>query len=125
MAPATIPPPSTNDVYLFGEKGVGRPHYGPDVEVVLPVLNRDVEVVPLGIKVGHDRLVLPVAILVHHIAAVTIPQQVRVPVLAHRPLALPRPDADLGFRFRLTFRCGFGRRGQGVIGGGRSVTPQL
>ena len=118
--PATVPPASSNDVYLLGEERVGGPHHGADVEVVLPVLDRDVEVVPLGIQVRHDGLVLPVAVLVHHIAAVPVGQQVRVPVLALGPLAFPGPDADLALGSASLPGAGSGGDGQGWGLGGQS-----
>lgn len=126
--PATVPPASSNDVDLLGEERVGGPHHCADVEVVLPVLDGDVEFVALGIEVRDDGFVLPVPVLVHHVAPVAVPQQVRVPVLTFGQFAFPGPDADLRFSFCLAImrRPGgvLGRGGQGSVGG-RSVTPQL
>jgi len=57
-------------VHLFGEESVGSSHYGADVEVMLPVFNRHVKFVALGIEVGDNRIHLPVAVLVDDVAAV-------------------------------------------------------
>jgi hypothetical protein len=85
-----------DDVYLRGEERVGGADHGPDVEVVLPVLDRDVEVVPVPVEIGDDRLEPPVAVPVDHVAAVTLGEQALVVLLADGPLPGPRPDADLG-----------------------------
>ena len=69
-----------------------------DVEVVPPVLDRHVEVVPPGVEVGDDRVVPPVAVPVHDVAPVARGEQllvVRVVLLRRRPRALPRADAHL------------------------------
>ena len=105
--PAAVPPASSDDVDFLGEERVGGAHHGADVEVVLPVLDGDVEVVPLGVQVRDDRLVLPVAVLVHHVAPVAVRQQVRVPVVARRassPSQGPTPTSAFGsgvFRLKL------------------------
>jgi hypothetical protein len=49
-----------------------------DVEVVLPVLDRDVERVPAPVQVRDDRLVAPVAVLVDDVAPVAFGEQRRV-----------------------------------------------
>ena len=79
-----------------GEERVRGADDGADVEVVLPVLDRDVEVVPAGVEVGDDRLHRPVAVAVDDVAAVALGEQRRVVLLALGPGPLPRPDADLG-----------------------------
>ena len=49
-----------------------------DVEVVLPVLDRDVERVAARVEVGDDRLVAPVAVAVDDVAAVAVREQLGV-----------------------------------------------
>ena len=93
--PAPVPPLAADDVHLAGEEGVGRADDRADVEVVLPVLDGDVEVVAPGVEVGHDRLDRPVAVAVDDVAAVALAEQLRVVLLARRQRSLPRPDADL------------------------------
>ena len=51
---ATIPPPTTNDVYAGDVEGVGGPDHGANVEIVLPVLDGDVQRLPPGVKIGND-----------------------------------------------------------------------
>src|SRR6476661_190611 len=93
--PAAVPPALADDVEGLGVEGVRRADDRADVEVVAPVLDRDVEVVPVGVEVGHDRVVPPVAVGVDDVAPVAVAQQLRVPVVTTRPLADPRPDPDL------------------------------
>ena len=62
-------------------------HDRADVEVVLPVLDRHVEVVPAGVEVGDDRLEPPVAVAVHDVAPVALGEQPRVVLLARRATA--------------------------------------
>ncbi len=89
--PAPVPAPASHDVHLFCEESIGRAHDGTDVEVVTEVLDRHVERVSALIQVIDDRLKPPVAVTVHHIAAVTLFQQVRVEPVVTRPFAHPRP----------------------------------
>lgn len=96
---ATIPAAAPNDVDLFCEERVGGADHGADVEIVLPVLDGNVEFVAAGIKLGDDRVVLPVAVLVQDVAAVAIFEKLGIPVIAGRPLALPRPHAHFVLRF--------------------------
>ena len=94
---ATVPAPVADDVHLRGQERVGGADDRADVEVVLPVLDRDVEVVPAEVEVGDDRLEPPVAVAVDHVAPVALGEQLLV-VLARRSghSPRPRPDADLG-----------------------------
>ena len=71
-----------------GQERVGGPHHGADVEVVLPVLDRDVERVPARVQVGHDRGDPPVPVAVDDVAGVALGQQLRV-VAARRPATAP------------------------------------
>ena len=83
---APVPAPVADDVHLAGEERVGRAHDRADVEVVLPVLDRDVEVVAAGVEVGDDRLQRPVAVAVHHVAPVALGEQLLVVHLAAGPV---------------------------------------
>ena len=84
-----VPPPVADDVHLLGQEGVGGPDDRADVEVVLPVLDRDVEVVPAGVQVGDDRLQRPVAVAVHHVAPVALGEQPGVVLVPGRPAPPP------------------------------------
>ena len=98
--PAPVPPPVADDVHLTGEERVGGPDDRADVEVVLPVLDRHVEVVPPGVEVGDDRLHRPVAVPVDHVPPVALGEQPRVVLVALGERPLPRADADLGLPVR-------------------------
>src|SRR4030095_13964718 len=65
-----VPPALADDVNLAGEEGVRSSHDTADVEVVLPVLDGDVEVVPLRIQVGDDRAAPPVAVAIDDVAMI-------------------------------------------------------
>ena len=93
---APVPPPVADDVHLARPGTRWRCARRADVEVVLPVLDRDVEVVPPGVEVGDDRLHRPVAIAVDDVAAVALGQQLRVVLLARSATPRPWPDTDLG-----------------------------
>ena len=92
---APVPAPVPDDVHLAGEERVGGAHDRADVEVVRPVLDRDMEVVPPGVEVGDDRLHRPVAVPVHDVAPVAVGEQPLVVHLTGGPLADPGADAHL------------------------------
>ena len=104
--PAPVPAPVADDVHLGGEERVGGAHDRADVEVVLPVLDRDVEVVPAGVEVGHDRLQGPVAVAVDHVAPVALGEQPGVVLLALGPA-----DPATGRRRPRRGPCGIGSYG--------------
>ena len=91
--PAPVPATLADDVHLPGQEGVGRAHDRPDVEVVLPVLDRDVEVVAPRVQVGDDRIQGPVAVAVDHVAPVALGEQPGVVLLALGQRPRPRPDS--------------------------------
>src|SRR5699024_6472886 len=69
----------------------------PDVEVVLPVLHRDVQGVPADVQVGDYRVHRLVAVLVDDVAPVSVAEQLRVVAVVLRPRALPWADAHRRF----------------------------
>ena len=79
----------------FGEERVGGADDRADVEVVLPVLDRDVEVVAPLVEIRDHRVASPVAIAVDDVAPVTLGEQLGIEARVVRPLAGPGPDADL------------------------------
>ena len=137
--PTTVPPALADDVHLGGEEGVGVADDGADVEVVLPVLDRDVETVPALVEIGDDCVAAQVAISVDDVAAVALGEQLGVIVVAGGPRAGPRADADLGVLFRhgrsrygwTVGECGAGSRALrtactasgATAARGRSATP--
>ena len=90
-----VPAPPAHDVEGLGVEGVGGPDHRPDVEVVPPVLDRDVEAVPAGVEVGDDGVEPPVPVALDDVAPVAVAQQVRVEVVARGPGARPRPHSHL------------------------------
>ena len=83
-------------------EGVGVAHHRADVEVVAPVLDRDVERVPAAVEVGDDRLHPPVPVAVDDVAAVARRPAARGRAAGRRARAAgaarPRPLAALGPR---------------------------
>src|SRR5690606_15236528 len=84
-----------------GQEGVGVADHRPDVQVVAPVLDGDVERVPPGVEVGDDRLDPPVPVAVDDVAAVAPGQQLRVEPGVVRARVGVRPDTD----GRVALRC--------------------
>src|SRR5699024_191682 len=74
---------------------VRRTHHRTDVEVVRPVLDRDMERVTDGVQVGDDRLPAPVPVPIDDVAAVTARQEFGIVVVTLGPRALPRSHAHL------------------------------
>src|SRR5439155_7724977 len=93
---AAIPSAVAHDVHLSREERIGVADDGADVEVVLPVLDRDVERMTARIEVGDDRLPSPVAVTVDDVTPVALAQQGRIEVIALGPRLRMRPGADLG-----------------------------
>ncbi len=121
-----VPAATTDDVHAGGQEGVGVPHDGTDVHVVLPVLDGDVERVPAAVEVGDDRGPGPVAVAVGDVAPVAVAQQVGIEprVVGCRPH--PGTDADLGpVRLRRAgrWRVGVRRRDGDRAGRGSRAVP--
>ena len=107
----TVPAFLTDNMHFLRQKGVRGAHHGTDIQIVLPILNRDVKIVAARIKVGDNRLHAPVTVFIHHIAAVALAQKLFIPMLALGPLALPGSDANLkpgsseSLAFGVLLRC--------------------
>ncbi|GAA2549630.1 hypothetical protein GCM10010435_19300 [Winogradskya consettensis] len=80
---------------LSSEEGVGVADNRADVEVVLPVLDRDMEGVPALIEVGHHGLASPVAIPVDDVAPITFDEELGVEVRSGRQGSHPGADAHI------------------------------
>ena len=118
---ALVPPTAADDVDGVGGERVGGAHDRPDVHVVLPVLDRDVERMPVLVEIGDDRLHPPVAVAVDHVAGVALAQQLRVEVVPLRPVTRPGADAvrgELVRRSRMIHPASVAAPGAG----GRTVT---
>src|SRR5680860_269628 len=99
--PPTVPSALADNVKRLGVEGVRGPDHRPDVEVVAPVLDRNVEVEPVEVQVAHDGLVAPVAVLVHDVAAVALGQQLLViqgQLGLCGPRTRPRSNSNVGQR---------------------------
>lgn len=83
--PAAVPALATHDVDLAGQKGVGGPDDGSNIEVVLQILNGHMEGMPTRIELGHDCVKSPIAKLVNDIASVALSQQGLIQARVHRP----------------------------------------
>ncbi|MEY4898452.1 MAG: hypothetical protein RL294_263 [Actinomycetota bacterium] len=94
--PALVPAPAADDVDRIREERVRGANNRPDVEVVLPVLDRDVKSMTLGIKVSDNRFHRPIAVFVDDIAGVAIFEERWVEVGGGRPLSTPRANAVRG-----------------------------
>jgi hypothetical protein len=73
-----IPTAPPDDVNLFDGERVGRANDRTDVEIMTPVLDCDVQRMAVLIQVSDDRFHGPVSVLVDHVTAVAITQQLRV-----------------------------------------------
>ena len=71
-----VPAATPNDVDGRRQERIRCANHRADVEVVLPVLDRDVERMPARVKVGDDRVVPPVPVVVGDVASVTLAQQI-------------------------------------------------
>src|SRR6478736_5682437 len=90
-----VPPALADHVKGSGVERVRGAHHRTDVEVVAPVLDGDVERVATGVEVRDDGIHPPVAVVVGDVAAVSVAEQVVVPLVALRPLTDPRADPHL------------------------------
>src|SRR5207248_7774422 len=77
--------PPAYDVHLCGEERVGAADDRADVQVVRPVLDRDMERMPPGVEVSDDRVARPIAIAVDDVAPIALAQQLRVEAGIVRP----------------------------------------
>ena len=73
---AAVPAPPSDNVYGRDVEGVRGAHHGPDVEVVLEVLDGDVQRVPGGVQLGDDRLASPVAEPILDVAPISLGEKV-------------------------------------------------
>ena len=94
----TVPAALADNVHFGCQESVRGTDNRPDVEVVLPVLDRYMETVTALIQIGHDRLDRPIPILIGDIARISVTQQFTVVPRIVRPIALPWSDADSNLR---------------------------
>jgi hypothetical protein len=82
---SSIPALAPNNVHLAGQEGICRAHDRTDVEIVLEIFDRYMEGMPARIKLGHDRLELPVAEFIDNIASVACREQLFIQARVMRP----------------------------------------
>ena len=91
---STVPTLLADDVYFGREEGVCRSNHGPDVQIVLPVLDGNVKRVTLWVEIGDDGFDRPVSVAVENIASVAFGQECRVEPIIVRPWLRVGADAD-------------------------------
>ena len=94
----TVPATLADDVEGGDIEGVGGADDRADVEVVLPVLDRDVQREASAVEVGDNRVVPPVTKAVLDVAPVTLAQQLGVEARVLGPRARPGTDAHFSLR---------------------------
>ena len=87
-----VPAASTNDVHRVRSERVGTSHDGPDIHVVLPILDCHMKRMPLSIQIGDDRRHVPVAIAINDVSTVTSGQELGVKMLVGGQLSRPRAN---------------------------------
>jgi hypothetical protein len=92
--PTPIPPPPSHNMHGPSGKSIGRPNNGPNIVVVLKVLNSHMELMPARVKISDHGIPTPIPIGVDHVATITGSEQRGIPTITSRPLTDPGPDAD-------------------------------
>jgi hypothetical protein len=80
-----VPAATADDVYATNVERVGRTHHRANVEVVFPVLDRNLQDMAPGLKIGNDGTDGPVAIAIENIAPVTLFEELGVKPWVVRP----------------------------------------
>ena len=68
----SVPIALSDDMDSRDIEGIRRPYDRSDIEIVLPVLDRDMQWSAAGIKISDDLLDLPIAVLIEDVAAISI-----------------------------------------------------
>jgi hypothetical protein len=69
---AAIPSFLADDVNTLCIEGIGCSHDSSDVQIVLPILDRNMKRMSVSVEVSDDCLVRPIAIPITHISAITV-----------------------------------------------------
>lgn len=69
---SAIPSLLADDVHTFGIESVRGSNDGADIQIVLPVLDRNMKRVAASVEVSNDRFVRPIPITIADIAAITV-----------------------------------------------------
>src|SRR5690625_8051837 len=95
---APVPAATPHNVDGLSAERVCGPHHGANIEIVVPVFNRNMKVVEPSIKFCDDRFKLRVAKLIDDVAPVPHRSQFGVTMLARWLRYLLRSDAPFGHR---------------------------
>ena len=91
----TIPTATPNNMDLLRQHRIRGTHHRANIQVMLPILNRHMKIMAARIQVSNNRVHRPVTVLIHHVTAVALTQQLLIPVVALGPRALPRAHTHL------------------------------
>ena len=80
---------------LLRQHRIRRAYHRANIQIMLPILNRHMKIMAARIQVSNNRVHRPVTILIHHVTAVTLTQQLLIPMVALRPRTLPRAHTHL------------------------------
>ena len=80
---------------LLRQHRIRSTHHRANIQIMLPILNRHMKIMAARIQVSNNRVHRPVTVLIHHVTAVALTQQLLIPVVALRPRALPRTHTHL------------------------------
>ena len=67
---STIPIALADDVNGADIEGVGGANNRTNVEIMLPILNRNLQFMALGVEIGDDCLNFPISVMIKDVAAV-------------------------------------------------------
>ena len=91
----TIPAATPNNMDLLRQHRIRSTHHRANIQVMLPILNRHMKIMAARIQISNNRVHRPVTILIHHVTAVALTQQLLIPMVTLRPRALPRAHTHL------------------------------
>ena len=91
----TIPAATPNNMDLLRQHRIRRAYHRANIQIMLPILNRHMKIMAARIQVSNNRVHRPVTVLIHHVTAVALTQQLLIPVVALGPRALPRSHTHL------------------------------
>ena len=91
----TIPAATPNNMDLLRQHRIRSTHHRANIQIMLPILNRHMKIMAARIQVSNNRVHRPVTVLIHHVTAVALTQQLLIPMVTLRPRALPRAHTHL------------------------------
>ena len=91
----TIPAATPNNMDLLRQHRIRSTHHRANIQVMLPILNRHMKIMAARIQVSNNCVHRPVTVLIHHVTAVALTQQLLIPMVTLGPRALPRAHTHL------------------------------